>query len=144
MDLVALDPELNLYDPQWPIRTVPLLAPPPKFILSEPDRTGLAIDSIVSPGSIVSGGRVMHSVISASVRINSWALVEDSILFDKVQVGRGAKIRRAIVDVNIMIPEGEEIGYDLDKDRKRFMVTGSGIVVVTNNGHEQQSRSHSG
>jgi glucose-1-phosphate adenylyltransferase len=131
MDLVAVTPQLNLYDPAWPIYTARRQEPPPKFVYAEGARTGVALDSLVSPGCIVSGGRVQRSILSASVRINSYSTVEDSILFENVNVGRRAKIRRAIVDKDVDIPEGMEIGYDLDADRKRFTVSAGGVVVIS-------------
>ncbi|TWU13663.1 Glucose-1-phosphate adenylyltransferase [Symmachiella macrocystis] len=135
MDLVAVDPELNLYDKSWPIRTYQPLMPPPKFVFSQADaddpRVGQAWDSIICSGSIISGGRVLRSILSTDVRVNSWAEVEDSILFDGVDVGRHAKIRRAIIDKGISVPEGMEIGYDLEADRARgFTITESGIVAI--------------
>lgn len=135
MDLVAVAPELNLYDKTWPVRTYQPLLPPPKFVFSQADaeepRVGQAWDSMVCSGSIISGGRVQRSIISADVRVNSWAEVEDSILFDGVDVGRYAKIRRAIIDKGISIPEGMEIGYDLAADRARgFAISEAGIVVI--------------
>ena len=134
MDLVAVDPLLNMYDDRWPIRTYQHNFPPPKFVFSEEgneDRAGRAMDSIVCQGSIVSGGRVDHSILGAHVRVNSYAHVEDSILFESVDVGRRAKVRRAIVDKGVQIPPGVHIGYDLDHDRERgFLVSDSGIVVI--------------
>lgn len=134
MDLVAVDPLLNMYDDRWPIRTYQHNFPPPKFVFSgegDEDRIGRAMDSIVCQGSIVSGGRVDHSILGAHVRVNSYAHVEDSILFENVDVGRRAKVRRAIVDKGVQIPPGVHIGYDLDHDRERgFLVSDSGIVVI--------------
>lgn len=134
MDLVAVEPELNLYDQTWPIRTHQASYPPPKFVFaqtgSEP-RVGQALDSLVSAGCIISGGRVQRSIVSPDVRVNSWATVEDSILFEGVKVGRRAKIRRAIIDKGVRIAEGAEIGYDLKADRaKGYTITESGIVVI--------------
>jgi len=131
MDLIAVNPEFNLYDAEWPIRGVPFLAPPPKFVHSEPDRTGMATNSIVSPGCIVSGARVVQSVLGPSVRLHSWSLVEDSILFESVDIGRRAHIRRAIIDSGVRVPEEEHVGHDIDRDRSRFVVSPSGIVVVS-------------
>lgn len=136
MDLVAVEPQLNFYDPNWPIRsyTQPSL-PPPKFVFNGKEasnRRGMAIDSIVGPGSIVSGGYVEHSVIGRSVRVNSYTQVVDSILFDNVTVGRGAKIRKAIIDKHVSIPENFDLGIDTDHDRARgFHVTQAGVVVVS-------------
>ena len=135
MDLVAVAPEFNLYDDVWPIRTYQPQSPPPKFVFAETSgtrpRAGFALDSMVSAGSIISGGRVERSVLSNNVRVNSWATVEDSILFDNVNIGRHAKVRRAIIDKGVTIPEHMEIGFDLAQDRARgFTVTESGIVVI--------------
>lgn len=135
MDLVNVKPQLDLYDQSWPIRTYHPNYPPPKFVFAQTDgphpRVGQALDSTVCPGCIVSGGRVQRSVLSPDVRVNSWASVEESILLAGVNVGRHTKIRRAIIEKNISVPEGMEIGYDLDRDRERgFTVTDSGVVVI--------------
>jgi glucose-1-phosphate adenylyltransferase len=135
MDLVAVAPELNLYDRTWPIRTYQPLYPPPKFVFAETGssmpRAGQALDSMVCSGSIISGGRVQRSILSPNVRVNSWASVEDSILLEGVDVARHAKVRRAIIDKGVSIPERMEVGFNLDQDRARgFLVTESGIVVI--------------
>lgn len=134
MDLIGVDPMLNMYDTEWPIRTFQDGFPPPKFVFGsteERDRVGMATDSIVCPGSIVSGGRVERCVVGPQVRINSFASVSDSILFDRVEVGRHARINRAIIDKNVVIPPGVEIGINHEADRARgFTVTESGIVVI--------------
>jgi glucose-1-phosphate adenylyltransferase len=135
MDLVAVRPQLNLYDPTWEIRTYQAPNPPPKFVFGQFEghnpRVGMALDSTVCNGSIISGGRVERSILSPNVRVNSWAHVEDSILFEGVNIGRHARVRRAIIDKGAQIPERAEIGYDLDADRARgFTVTESGIVVI--------------
>lgn len=133
-DLVAVKPELNLYDQEWPIRTYQRVLPPPKFVFSGlggSGRKGHAMDSIVCAGCIVSGGKVVGSVLGPCVRINSYSLVEDSILFDSVRVGRRARIRRAIIEKDVQIPEGTDVGYDLEKDRARgFTVSPGGVVVI--------------
>jgi glucose-1-phosphate adenylyltransferase len=133
MDLVAVTPHLNLYDMAWPIRTLPITAPPPKFVFAgqEPGRVGTAMDAMVSPGCVISGGRVERSILSPMVRINSYAYVGDSILFENVTVGRHARLHRTIVDKDVTIPEGMQIGFFPDEDRKRFTVTDSGIVVIS-------------
>ncbi len=133
MDLVAVTPDLNLYDQDWPIRTCPITAPPPKFVFAqqEPGRVGVALDSMVSSGCILSGGRVERSILSPFVRVNSFSLVTDSILFEDVVVGRHTKLHRTIVDKGVDIPEGTQIGYFPEEDRKRFTVTESGIVVIS-------------
>ncbi|MDR0522085.1 MAG: glucose-1-phosphate adenylyltransferase [Planctomycetaceae bacterium] len=131
MDLVRVDPLLNLYDHRWAIYTHHPNYPPPKFVFADGDRTGLAVDSIVCPGSIVSGGVVHRSILGHCCRVNSFSRVEDSVLFSDVNVGRGAKIRRAIIDKDVQIPPNAEIGYDAEADRRRgFTVTENGITVV--------------
>ncbi|MBM3757109.1 MAG: glucose-1-phosphate adenylyltransferase [Acidobacteria bacterium] len=130
MDLRSVNPELNLYNREWKLRTAGFEDPPAKFVFNEAGRRGTAIDSIVSGGSILSGGLVKGSVLGRGVRVHTGAIVEDSILFDNVDIGRHAKIRRAILDRNVRVPEGAEIGYNLEEDRKRHYVTESGIVVV--------------
>lgn len=133
MDLVAIDPEFNLYDRDWPLRTRLEQQPPAKFVLAEEhSRMGVAIDSIVSAGCIVSGGRVIRSVLSPGVRVNSYSEVDSSILMANVQIGRHSRIRRAIIPPNVVIPEFSVIGHDHSDDRaKGYAVTDSGIVVVS-------------
>lgn len=133
MDLVSVDPQLNLYDDDWPIRTHLRQYPPAKFVFAqeyEGGRLGQALDSIVTDGCIISGGRVQNCILSSNVRVNSWASVTESILMENVEIGRHCKIRRAIIDKNVYIPSGTVIGYDLEEDKKRFHVSPGGIVVV--------------
>jgi glucose-1-phosphate adenylyltransferase len=132
MDLASVSPIFNLYDKNWPIRTYEGQYPPAKTVFADEEkgRAGKALDSIICSGVIISGGRVERSILSPGVRINSYAEVKDSILFHNVNVGMRAKIKRAIIDKDVRIPEGEKIGYDLDKDRKRFYVSEEGVVVV--------------
>ncbi|MEO8028581.1 MAG: glucose-1-phosphate adenylyltransferase [Bryobacteraceae bacterium] len=130
MDLRNVTPALNLYNRQWPLRTAGYSDAPAKFIFDEEGRRGQAIDSIVSGSSILSGGTVRGSVLGRGVRVHSGAVVEDSILFDNCDIGRRAKVRRAILDKNVRVPEDATIGYDLERDRQWFHVTDSGIVVV--------------
>jgi glucose-1-phosphate adenylyltransferase len=131
MDLIQIDPILNLYDRDWPIHTYQPPYPPPKFVHTDPDRRGSAMNSIVCQGSIVSGGQVFRSILSPGVRINSYALVEDSILFDSVEVGRHARIRKAIIDKDVRIPPGFEVGWNRAADLARGLtVTEDGVTVV--------------
>ena len=130
MDLRDVAPALNLYNREWRLRTAGFEDPPAKFVFDQEGRRGSAVDSIVSGGSILSGGQVKGSILGRGVRVHTGAEVEDSILFDNVDIGRHAKVRRAILDKNVRIPEGTTIGYDLEVDKKRFYVTDSGIVVV--------------
>ena len=136
MDLISVDPQLNMYDRDWPIRTYQPNLPPPKFVFAEPAhgseaRRGEALDSIICQGCIVSGGQVTRSIVGSDSRINSYAQVEDSILFEGVDVGRHAKIRRAIIDKGVHIPPGIEIGYDAELDRGRaFTVSENGVTVI--------------
>jgi glucose-1-phosphate adenylyltransferase len=131
MDLISIDPILNLYDRQWPIHTYQPAMPPPKFVHTDPDRRGAAFNSIVCQGAIVSGSQVFRSIVSPRVRVNSYALVEDSILFDGVEVGRHARVRRAIIDKDVKVPAGFDIGWDRQADLDRGLtLTEDGLVVV--------------
>lgn len=138
MDLVQVDPVFNLYDKNWPIRTYEEQFPPAKTVFAGEEitsRVGLVLDSLVSSGCIISGGRVQRSILSPNVRVNSYSEVYDSILMEGVNVGRYAKIKKAIIDKDVDIPQGIVIGYDLKEDKKRFFVTESGIVVVAKGTH---------
>jgi len=134
MDLVQVDPLLNVYDETWPIWTHRPNLPPPKFVFAEEaadGRRGQALDSIVCPGSIISGGHVQGSIVGPSCRVNSFSRVEGSILFEGVNVGRRAQVNRAIIDKGVTIPQDARIGYDPEQDRRRgFEVTENGIVVI--------------
>ena len=130
IDLISVIPQLNLYDSQWPILTQQPISPPAKTVWIEERRVGTALNSIISNGCIISGGNVKRSILSPNVTVHSFAEVEDSILLEGVDVGRNAKIKKTIVDKEVRIPPGTEIGYHLDEDAKRFTVTDSGIVVV--------------
>ncbi len=132
MDLCQVNPEFNLYDPQWPLRTYQPQAPPAKFVFADQGgRCGQALDSIISPGCIISGSRVSGSVLCPNVRVHSFCDIEQCILMPGVRVGRHARIRRAIVDRDIFIPRGALIGYNPDEDRLRHTVTEKGVVVVS-------------
>ncbi|MBI4712153.1 MAG: NTP transferase domain-containing protein [Planctomycetes bacterium] len=154
MDLISVSPLLNLYDKDWPIHTTQVQAPPPKFVFAEGHpaptlaqehndkvnhpakvgagpREGIALDSIICQGGIISGGRVQNSILSPNVRVNSYASIYQSIIFEGVTVGRYARIRRAIIDKDVKIPDGSEIGYNLEQDRKRFVVSEGDVVVIS-------------
>jgi glucose-1-phosphate adenylyltransferase len=132
MDLVAVVPEFNLYDSRWPIRTKATQQPPAKFVFAqEGRRMGVAVDSVVSSGCIVSGGRVLHSVLSPGVRVNSYCEVEYSILMPNVEIGRYSRVRRAIVNTGAKLPESSVVGHDAEADRaKGYHITECGITVV--------------
>jgi len=131
MDLVSVDPVFNFYDPEWPIRTYQPQAPPAKFVFADEGvRMGMALDSIVSMGCIISGGRVMNSILCPNVRINSYSVVDRCILLPDVKVGRYSKIRNAIIDRGVIIPENTVIGYDAEADEARYTRTPGGITVV--------------
>lgn len=130
MDLRTVDPSFNLYNRSWPIRTVSYGGPPAKFVFDEAGRQGMALNSIVGEGTIISGSLVRGSVISPNVRIHSYCLIEDSVIMSRVEIGRGCRIRRTIIDKNVYVPPGTEIGYNPEDDRKRYFVTESGIVVI--------------
>jgi glucose-1-phosphate adenylyltransferase len=131
MDVVAVSPVFNLYDKEWPIRTHQRQYPPAKFVFAESGRMGTALDSIVSAGCIVSGGMVKNSILSPDVRVNSYSDVEDSIIFSHVNIGRHCKIKKAIIDRDVHIPEGTVIGFDPEADKQNYFVTETGITVVT-------------
>lgn len=132
MDLVGVEPIFNLYNADWPIHTANSNLPPAKFVFNDLDkkRIGRATDSLVSEGCIISGGWVNYSVLSARVRVNSWAEVSHSVLMEGVEIGRHAIVRRAIIDKNVTIPPGTQIGVDPEEDKKRFTLTESGLVVI--------------
>jgi glucose-1-phosphate adenylyltransferase len=136
MDLVAVDPVLNLYDADWPIRTNQPQLPPPKFVFSGDGaagvaRRGEALESMVCQGCVVSGGHVIRSILSPLVRVNSYAIVEDSILFEGVNVGRHCRVRKAIIDKDVHLPPNTTIGHDTEFDKARgFTITEQGVVVI--------------
>jgi glucose-1-phosphate adenylyltransferase len=132
MDLCHVNPDFNLYDPEWPLRTYQVQAPPAKFVFAdEGRRCGQALDSIISAGCIISGSRITGSVLCPNVRVHSFCDIEQSILMPGVRVGRHARIRRAIVDRDVFVPRGALIGFNAEEDRRRHTVSDSGIVVVT-------------
>ncbi len=132
LDLVSVTPAFNLYNSEWPMISAPMHLPPAKFVFadSQSQRIGIATDSLVSDGSIISGGTINCCVLHPRVRIHSYSEVDESILMDGVEVGRHSKIRRAIIDKGVKLPPNTTIGYDIEADRQRYTVTDSGIVVV--------------
>ena len=133
MDLINVSPHFNLYDFDWPLRTQQQQYPPAKTVSHEGERVGRAINSLVSDGTIISGGLVERSIVGFNIRVNSYTYITDSIIFDNCSIGRYARIRRTIIDKNVVVPEGTEIGFDLDSDRKKFTVSDTGIVVIPKN-----------
>ena len=133
MDLISVSPEFNFYDMGWPMRTYQFQFPPAKTVSHEGERVGRTLNSMICDGTIVSGGLVERSLIGPNVRVNSFSYVTDSIVMNSCNIGRHARIRRAIIDKNVIVPEGYEIGFDLEGDKKKFTVTDSGIVVIGKN-----------
>lgn len=143
MDLVSVSPAFNLYNPNWIIRTYRPQVPPAKFVFADEEnrRIGVATDSIVSGGCIISGGQIDRTILSPSVRINSYSRVSESILFDNVDIGRYSRIHRAIIEKGVRIPPHTVIGEDPVEDKKRFHVSDSGVVVVTRDDFENHGES---
>lgn len=137
MELVSVSPTLNFYNTKWPIRSFGADAPPAKFVFADEQskRIGIATDSMVCEGCIISGGHIEKSLLSPSVRLNSFAHVSESILFEGVEIGRHCRIRRTIIDKNVQVPEGTVIGFDREEDERRFTVSPSGIVIVPKGGN---------
>ena len=133
MDLISVSPEFNFYDFAWPMRTYQFQYPPAKTVSHEGERVGRTLNSLICDGTIVSGGLVERSLIGPNVKVNSFSYVTDSIIMNSCNIGRHARIRRAIIDKNVTVPEGYEIGFDLEGDKKKFTVTDSGIVVIGKN-----------
>ena len=130
MDLCSIDPSFNLYNRSWPLRTVGYADPPAKFVFDWKDRQGMAVNSVVAEGTIISGSVVRNCVVGRNVRIHSYSHVDDSVIMDWVEIGRNCRIRHAIIDKATVIPSGTEIGYDIDKDRERYTVSPCGVVVL--------------
>ncbi|TCO81178.1 glucose-1-phosphate adenylyltransferase [Plasticicumulans lactativorans] len=130
LELASVTPELNMYDLDWPIRTYQVQLPPAKFVFDEDDRRGVALNSLVSGGCVISGATVRHSVLFSNVRVHEHALVEDSVVLPNTQIGAGARIRRAVLDRGCVIPPGMVIGEDPEADRARFRVTDAGVILV--------------
>ncbi|MBN2572322.1 MAG: glucose-1-phosphate adenylyltransferase [Ignavibacteriales bacterium] len=133
MDLISIKPEFNLYDSEWPLRAKRVNYPPAKTISHEGERIGRTFNSLITDGTIVSGGLVERSILGPNVRVNSFSYITDSIIMDNVNIGRHARIRRAIIDKNVVVPENIEIGFDPETDKKKFTVTENGITVIPKN-----------
>ncbi|TAJ79035.1 MAG: glucose-1-phosphate adenylyltransferase [Gallionellaceae bacterium] len=131
MELTKVVPDLNMYDKEWPIWTYQEQLPPAKFVFDEDARRGMAVDSLVSGGCIISGASVARSLLYSNVKVHSYTTVEDSVLLPNVEIGHNVKIRRAVVDKNCIIPEGLVVGYDRAEDEKRFHVSANGITLIT-------------
>jgi glucose-1-phosphate adenylyltransferase len=131
MELVNVNPELNLYDNDWPIWTYQAQTPPAKFVFDDDDRRGFAVDSMVSGGCIISGSEIRRSLLFSNVRVNSYSKVKDSVILPDVNIGRHCRINKAIIDKGCIIPPHTVIGEDLDEDRKHFYVSPGGVVLVT-------------
>jgi len=130
MELIGVTPELNLYDRSWPIWTYQEQLPPAKFVFDDDDRRGMAVDSMVSGGCIISGAKIHHSLLFSNVVVNAYSSVSDSVVLPNVTIGENCKIKRAVIDKGCIIPDGMVIGEDLERDAKRFHVSESGIVLV--------------
>ncbi len=131
LELIGVTPELNLYDHDWPIWTYQVQLPPAKFVFDDDDRRGMAVDSMVSGGCIISGATVRHSLLFSNVKVNSWAKLEDAVVLPDVDIGRHARITKAIIDKGCRIPEGLVVGEDPEEDAKRFYVSPGGVTVIT-------------
>jgi glucose-1-phosphate adenylyltransferase len=131
LELVEVTPELSLYDNSWPIWTYQEQLPPAKFVFDDEDRRGMAVDSMVSGGCIISGALVRHSLLFSNVRVNSYSTVTDSVLLPDVEIGRSCHVTKAVIDSGCRIPEGTVIGADPEEDAKRYYVSPGGVVLVT-------------
>ncbi len=131
MELVRVSPELNIYDEQWPIWTYQEQLPPAKFVFDDEDRRGVAIDSMVSGGCIISGSKVSNSLLFSSVRVHDYSTVNRSVILPRVRVGERCVIRNAIIDEGAVVPDGTQIGVDAAADRERFYVSEDGVTLVT-------------
>jgi len=131
LELIGITPELNLYDKSWPIWTYQEQLPPAKFVFDDDNRRGMAVDSMVSGGCIISGSVVRNSLLFSNVRVHSYSTIQDSVVLPDVEIGRNCRITRAVIDRGCLVPEGTVIGEDPEQDAKRFYVSKKGIVLVT-------------
>jgi glucose-1-phosphate adenylyltransferase len=130
-ELIGVSPELNLYDEEWPIWTYQEQLPPAKFVFDDDDRRGMAVDSMVSGGCIISGAKIVHSLLFSNVRVSSYSEIKDSVILPDASIGQNCKIQNAVIDKGTQIPDGTTIGFDREEDKKRFRVTENGIVLIT-------------
>jgi glucose-1-phosphate adenylyltransferase len=131
MELTRVEPALDLYDETWPIWTYQVQLPPAKFVFNSEDRRGAAVDSLVSGGCIISGSVVQRSMLFSGVRVHSYCSIDEAVILPKVEIGRGAELRRVVIDKGTLIPPGLRAGFDAEEDRKRFHVTDNGITLIT-------------
>ena len=131
MELAKVTPDLNMYDQEWPIWTYQEQLPPAKFVFDDDERRGMAVDSLVSGGCIISGASVSRSLLFSNVTLHSYSQVEDSVLLPNVKVARNVKLRRVVVDKNCIIPEGLTAGLDPEEDARRFHVSDNGVTLIT-------------
>ena len=131
LDLISVTPQLNLYDADWPIWTHQEQLPPAKFVFDDVDRRGQALDSSVSGGCIISGATVRRSMLFSNVKVNSYSVIEDSVILPNVEIRRNARLRRVVVEKRCVIPEGLMVGYNKEEDRQRFRVTEKGVTLIT-------------
>ena len=131
LDLISVTPQLNLYDADWPIWTHQEQLPPAKFVFDDNDRRGQALDSSVSGGCIISGSTVRRSMLFSNVKVNSYSVIEDSVILPNVEIRRNARLRRVVVEKRCVIPEGLMVGYNKEEDRQRFRVTEKGVTLIT-------------
>jgi glucose-1-phosphate adenylyltransferase len=142
MELVSINPELDLYDKQWPIWTYQEQLPPAKFVFEDPDRTGMSVDSMVSGGCIISGAKITHSLLFSNVKVHSYSQLEDAVVLPDVEIGRHCRIRKAVIDKGCIVPPHTVIGEDSTKDAERFYVSPQGVVLVTPDMLGQQLHYH--
>jgi glucose-1-phosphate adenylyltransferase len=131
MELVSVCPQLNLYDQQWPIWTYQEQLPPAKFVFDDDDRRGMAVDSLVSGGCLISGAKISNSLLFSNVKLNSYSLLEEAVVLPNVEIGRHCYIKKAVIDKGVYIPPNTVIGQDREEDAKRFYVSEQGVVLVT-------------
>ncbi len=131
MELCRVTPDLNMYDREWPIWTYQEQLPPAKFVFDDDERRGMAVDSLVSGGCIISGASIRGSLLFSDVRVGSYSEIEDSVILPDVHIGENARLRKVVIDKRARVPDGLEVGFDKESDRKRFHVTDNGVTLIT-------------